>query len=152
MRWDLARSSEISLDLDEISLDLLDKSPKYENLLLESGNLKSESGNLRPESGKYRRNLENLAGFWKFLPDSGNFCWIFLAHRSDRVFSDFGEENRDRSAGVGFWNKWPAADRWLNRIGRFSGRFRSESSGGSDLRIGWTPLFSRPSYLFLTYF
>ena len=63
----LARSGEISLDLDEISLDLLDKSPKYENLLLESGNLKSESGNLRPESGKYRQNLENLAGFWKFL-------------------------------------------------------------------------------------
>ena len=67
MRWDLARSSEISLDLDEISLDQLDKSPKYENLLLESENLKSEAGNLGPESGKSRRNLEIFAGFWKFL-------------------------------------------------------------------------------------
>ena len=53
--------------MDEISLDLLDKSPKYENLLLESENLKLESGNLRPESGKSRRNLEISAGFWKFL-------------------------------------------------------------------------------------
>ena len=65
--WDLARSGEISLNLGEISLDPFDKSPKYENLLLESENLKSESGNLRPESGKSCRNLEISARFWKFL-------------------------------------------------------------------------------------
>ena len=60
--------------MDEISLDLLDKSPKYENLLLESENLKSESENLksesrnlRPESRKSRWILEISAGFWKFL-------------------------------------------------------------------------------------
>ena len=99
MRWDLARSSEISLDLDEISLDLLDKLPKYENLLPESGNLKSESGNLRPKSEKSHRNLENLVGFWKILPDSRNFyrileffCLKFLVHRSNRVFSGFGRK------------------------------------------------------------
>ena len=67
MRWDLARFGEISLDLDEISLDLLDKSPKYENLLLESGNLKSESG-------KSRRNLENLAGSGNFYRILENFA------------------------------------------------------------------------------
>ena len=60
MRWDLARSGEISLDLDEISLDLLDKSPKYENL-------KSESRNLGLESGKSRQNLEISTGIWKFF-------------------------------------------------------------------------------------
>ena len=38
----------------EILLDLLDKSLKYENLLLESENLKSEFGNLRLEFGKSR--------------------------------------------------------------------------------------------------
>ena len=75
----------MSLDLDEISLDLLDKSPKYENL-------KSESGNLRPESGKSRRNLES-------------FCWKFLVHRLDQVFSGFRKENRDQLARVDFWNK-----------------------------------------------
>ena len=82
---DLIGSGEISLDLDEISLELLDKSPKYENLLPKSENLKSESG-------KSRRILEI-------------FCWKFLVHRLDRVFSGFGEENRDQAAGVSFWNK-----------------------------------------------
>ena len=78
-QWDFARSgrnltwfNEISLDLDEISLDLLDKLPKYEILLPESGNLKSESGNLRPKSERSHRNLENLAGIWKFPPEFGN--------------------------------------------------------------------------------
>ena len=55
---DLIRSGEISLDLDEISLDLLDKSSKYEILLLASENLKLESRNLRPEFGNFYRNLE----------------------------------------------------------------------------------------------
>ena len=50
----------MSLDLDEISLDLLDKSPKYENL-------KSESRNLGLESGKSRQNLEISTGIWKFF-------------------------------------------------------------------------------------
>ena len=71
--WDLARSGEISLDLDEISLDLLDKSLKYENLLPESENLKLEFGNLRPKSEKSHRNLENLARIWKFPLEFGNF-------------------------------------------------------------------------------
>ena len=65
--WDLARSDEILLDLDEISLDLLDKSPKYENLLLESEILMPKSGNLRPESGKSRRILEIFVEIWKFF-------------------------------------------------------------------------------------
>ena len=52
---DLTRSGEISLDL-------LDKSPKYENLLPKFENLKLESENLRPESGKSRRILEIFAG------------------------------------------------------------------------------------------
>ena len=56
-------SSEISLDLDRISLDLLDKSPKYENLL-------PESGNLRSESGKSRWILEISVGFWKFFVEN----------------------------------------------------------------------------------
>ena len=81
--------------MDEISLDLLEKSPEYENLLLESENLKLESGNLRLESRKSCRILEISAGFWKFL----------LEILSTLVGSGFGEENRDRPAEVGFWNK-----------------------------------------------
>ena len=79
-QWDFARFGrnltwfdEISLDLEDISLDLLDKLPKYENLLPKSENLKSEFGNLRPKSEKSHRNLENLAGIWKFPPEFGNF-------------------------------------------------------------------------------
>ena len=64
--------------MDEISLDLLDKSPKYENLLPKSENLKSESENLRPESGKYRRILEISPESRKNSPESGNFGWKFL--------------------------------------------------------------------------
>ena len=123
MRWDLTRSGEISLDLDEISLDLLDKLPKYENLLPESENLKSESG-------KSRRNLENRIEFWKILPDSGIFLLEILSTSVGSGFFRFWEENRDRPAGVGFWNKWPVADRWLDRVGRF--RVRS----GRNLRVG----------------
>ena len=69
-----------------------DKTPKYENLSPESEYLKSEFGNLRPDSGNFCWNMEI-------------FCWKFLVHQSDRVFSSFEEENRDRLAGVDFWNK-----------------------------------------------
>ena len=99
-------------------------------------NLKIWSWNLEI----WGRNLENLTGFWKFFRILEIFCWKFLVHRLDRVFSGFGEENQDQPAGVGFWNKWLAADRWLDRVGQFLGQIRLEPSSGSGLRIGWTAL------------
>ena len=86
-----------------------------------------------------------------------SFCWKFLVHRSDQVFSGFRKENRDQLAGVGFWNKWPTADRWLDRVGRFLGQIRLELSGGSGRRIGWTALANRkgegkPLYVFVKCF
>ena len=77
--------------MDEISLDLLDKSPKYENLLPESENLKSESGNLRPKSGKYHRILEISPESRKNSPEFGNFGWKFL--------------NIGRIGFFGFWER-----------------------------------------------
>ena len=75
--------------MDEISLDLLDKSPKYENLLPESGNLKSKSG-------KYRRILEISPESRKNSPESGNFGWKFL--------------NIGRIGFFGFWERKAETD------------------------------------------
>ena len=118
---------EISQDPVKISLDLREMSPEsgflrriLENscLILENSHRKLEilagiwkfwpdSGKFLPETGNSCRDLEILAGFWKiltgnwkYLPGSGNFGRNLEIFRSVRVFQ---EENRNRSAGIGFW-------------------------------------------------